>query len=78
MGSFTPRPLSPGKRVRGTHWIGGWVGFRAGLEVVAKREISCACRGSNTVFCELSHFAELSAIIIIIIIISNAVPLYAM
>jgi len=28
--SFTPR----GEKAPGTHWIGGWVGPRAGLDVV--------------------------------------------
>jgi hypothetical protein len=32
--SFTPRPLHPGKRAPGTHWIGGCVGARAGLNAV--------------------------------------------
>jgi hypothetical protein len=31
--SFIPRPLS-GERAPGTHWIGGWVGPRAGLNAV--------------------------------------------
>jgi hypothetical protein len=26
--------LIPGEIVRGTHWIGGWVGPRAGLDAV--------------------------------------------
>jgi len=30
----TPATLPPG-----THWIGGWVGSRAGLDVVVKRKI---------------------------------------
>jgi hypothetical protein len=35
--SFTPRPLYiPGERAPGTHWIGGWVGPRVGLEDVEK------------------------------------------
>jgi hypothetical protein len=33
-GRFTPR-----ERVLGTHWIGGWVGSRAILDVVVKRKI---------------------------------------
>jgi hypothetical protein len=32
-GRFTPRERAPG-----THWIGGWVGPRAGLDAVAKTE----------------------------------------
>jgi hypothetical protein len=32
--SFTPRPLYPGERAPGTHWLGGWVEPRAGLDDV--------------------------------------------
>jgi hypothetical protein len=28
--------FTPGKRAPGTHWIGGWVGSRAGLDDVEK------------------------------------------
>jgi hypothetical protein len=38
--SFTLRPLYPG-----THWIGDWVGPKAGLNVAEKRKI---LRGSNS------------------------------
>jgi len=30
--------LTAGERVPVTHWIGGWVGLRAGLDALAKRE----------------------------------------
>jgi hypothetical protein len=31
--SVTPRPrFIPGERAPGTHWTGGWVGLRAGLD----------------------------------------------
>jgi hypothetical protein len=41
-GRFTPR-----KRAPGTHWIGGWVGPRAVLDVVVKRKIPSHRRESN-------------------------------
>jgi len=37
--SFTLRPLNNPERARGVHWIGGWVGPRAGLDAMVKREI---------------------------------------
>jgi len=36
--SFMSRPLYQGVRVPGTHWIGGWVGPRAGLNAVVRGE----------------------------------------
>jgi hypothetical protein len=29
--------FTPGERAPGTHWIGGWVGHRTGLEDVEKK-----------------------------------------
>jgi hypothetical protein len=61
--SVTPRPrFTPRERTPGTHWIGVWVGPRAGLDAGARRKILCPCRGSNpdrparsqTLYC-LSH-----------------------
>jgi hypothetical protein len=40
---FTPRERAPD-----THWKGGWVGPRAGLDVMVKRRIPNPCRDSNT------------------------------
>jgi hypothetical protein len=34
-----PDRFTPGERAPGTHWIGGWVGPRTGLDVVVKRNI---------------------------------------
>jgi hypothetical protein len=33
-----PAALPPGKEPPDNHWIGGWVGPRAGLDAVAKRK----------------------------------------
>jgi hypothetical protein len=33
-----PARFTPGERAPGTHWIGGWVGPRAGLDDVEKRK----------------------------------------
>jgi len=37
--SSTPQPLYPIEKVRGSHWIVGWVAPRAGLDAVVKRKI---------------------------------------
>jgi hypothetical protein len=37
--SFAPRPLYPGERALGTHWIGGWMGPGSGLDDVERRKI---------------------------------------
>jgi hypothetical protein len=42
-----PSRFTPGERDPGTHWIGGWVGPRAGLEAVVRRKIPSPCRDSN-------------------------------
>jgi hypothetical protein len=42
-GRFTPREIAPV-----THWIRGWVGTRAVLDVVAKRKIPRPFREWNT------------------------------
>jgi hypothetical protein len=42
--SFTPRPLYPPPP---THWIGGWVNPRAGLDDVEKKKF-LIYRGSNS------------------------------
>jgi hypothetical protein len=41
------RALHRGKGHPGTHWVGGWVGLRAGLDTVDRVKILCLCRGSN-------------------------------
>jgi hypothetical protein len=37
----------PGRFTPGAHWIGGWVGTRAGLHAMEKRNTSCPCPESN-------------------------------
>jgi hypothetical protein len=44
--SFTFGPLYPRERYPCTHWIGDWVGPRAGLDEVMKRTIPSPCRDS--------------------------------
>jgi hypothetical protein len=41
-GRFTPRERAPG-----THWIGGWVGPRAGEDAVVRRKIPSPYRDSK-------------------------------
>jgi hypothetical protein len=43
MVSVKLRPLYPRDKAPGTHWIGGWVGPRAGLNAVVKRKIPTSC-----------------------------------
>jgi hypothetical protein len=43
-----PGSYTPGERTPGTHWTGGWVGPRAGLDTVSKRKIPSSRRESNT------------------------------
>jgi hypothetical protein len=42
-----PAALYPRGKDPSTHWIGGWVGPRAGLDAGARRKILCSCRGSK-------------------------------
>jgi hypothetical protein len=39
--SHPDRALPPGERAPGTHWMGGWVGTRTGLDAEARRKILC-------------------------------------
>jgi hypothetical protein len=50
---FSPKEIAPG-----THWIGGWVGLRASLDAVVKRNIPSSCRDSNPV--AQNYITELS------------------
>jgi hypothetical protein len=42
-----PAALCPGERTPGTHFTGGWVGLRAGLDTEVRGKILCPCRESN-------------------------------
>jgi len=44
-----PAAFTSGVRVPGTHWIGGWVGLRAGLDMEEKRNKihHCPCQELN-------------------------------
>jgi hypothetical protein len=44
---FTPRPLYHRKILPGSHWTGGCMGSRAGLDAVVKIKNSCPCREPN-------------------------------
>jgi hypothetical protein len=39
--------LYPQERTSGTHWIGGWVGPRSGLNTEARGKFLCLCQGSK-------------------------------
>jgi hypothetical protein len=41
-------PLPPGERTPGAHWIEGWVGPRAGLDVVTRCKRNPAPTGNRT------------------------------
>jgi hypothetical protein len=44
-----PAALCPEERIPDTHYTGGWVGPRAGLDTEDRGKILCPCRGSNLV-----------------------------
>jgi len=45
--ALRPALFTPGVRAPGTHWTGGWVGPKAGLEAVAKRKIPITAPAGN-------------------------------
>jgi hypothetical protein len=47
--SLTHQLLYPRDRDRGTHYIGGWMGPGAGLDVIEERKICCSYQNSNPV-----------------------------
>jgi hypothetical protein len=44
-----PAALPPWEKAPGAHWIGGWMGPRAGVDAEEKGKISCPCWESNPV-----------------------------
>jgi hypothetical protein len=44
-----PEGFTPRERALGTHWIGGWVGPRAGLDAVVKRKKSLHSPAGNRI-----------------------------
>jgi hypothetical protein len=42
-----PAALYPWGKDPRYHWIGGWLGLRAGLDAGARRKILCSCQGSK-------------------------------
>jgi hypothetical protein len=65
-GRFTPRERSPV-----THWIGGWVGPKAIMDEVVKRNIPSPRRESNP----RTQIVQTIIIIIIIIITTTTITL---
>jgi hypothetical protein len=41
--------FTPGEREHATHWIGGWVGSRDGVDACGVRKISCLYQKSNPI-----------------------------
>jgi hypothetical protein len=49
-----PAALYPGERTPDTHWIGGWVGLRLGLDAGARRKILREITYTNLLDIELN------------------------
>jgi hypothetical protein len=45
--ALRPGRVTPGEMTPGTHWTGGCVGPRDGLDTEVTGKILCPCRGSN-------------------------------
>jgi hypothetical protein len=65
-----------GEKALGTHWMGGWMGLRAGLDAVAERKIPCPCRQSNPgrpARCLITVLTELFRILGVVIAVLQCV-----
>jgi hypothetical protein len=47
-----PSRFNPRERASGTHWIGGWVGPRGGMDTVSKRKIPLYLNELNMAYME--------------------------
>ena len=58
--SVTHLSPHPWERARGTHWIGGWVGPKFGLDVFKRSQISCPWQDLKLRSCNLwsSHYTD--------------------
>jgi len=48
-GQFHALATLPPEKSPSNHWLGGWVGSRAGLDVLGRRKIFWSCRESNPI-----------------------------
>jgi hypothetical protein len=66
-----PCSFTPGERVPGTHWIGGWIGPRSGLDTVEKTKSFTAGNRTSAVQSVARRYTDCAIpnLIIIIIII---------
>jgi hypothetical protein len=60
--SFTPWPLYPMGIGHGTHWIGGWVGPRAGLDSMKKKKYLASAGSRNPAVQPVARRCTASAI----------------
>jgi hypothetical protein len=63
--SFKPLPLYPWIKSSGSHWIGGWVEHRVGIDAIIYREKNLASGGNRTPVVEpVTIPTELSRLVI--------------
>jgi len=62
MASFTLQSLYPRVSATDTHWIGGWVGSRDGLNAVVRRKILSYYRDSNPPVNKSKYYFKLKSV----------------